>query len=88
VLAPRIVWDANKEEPGILIEVFPPNTGEDVRTLEERGHHIVHRVDFPATSRDFIKCGAVNAVVFDPARQSFAGVGDPRRQGVALSARR
>jgi gamma-glutamyltranspeptidase/glutathione hydrolase len=87
VLAPRVVWDSGSE-PGILIEVFPPNTGELVETLEARGYQIVHRVEFPATRRDFINCGAVNAVVFDPVRQSFAGVGDPRRQGVALAARR
>lgn len=86
VLAPRIVWDSGAE-PGILIEVFPPNTRDDVAELEERGYHIVHRVEFPATSRDFINCGAVNAVVFDPAQQNFAGAGDPRRQGAALGAR-
>ena len=87
VLAPRIVWDSG-EEPGILIEVFPPNSSEDVKTLEGRGFRIVHRVEFPATRKDFINCGAVNAVIFDPARQSFVGAGDPRRQGVALAARR
>jgi gamma-glutamyltranspeptidase/glutathione hydrolase len=87
VLAPRAVWDPGSE-PGVLIEVFPPNTGEMVESLEERGYHIVHRVEFPATSRDLINCGAVNAVVFDPARQSYAAVGDPRRQGVALAAQR
>jgi len=48
----------------------------------------VHRVEYPATRRDFINCGAVNAVIFDPARRSFAGAGDPRRQGTALAARR
>jgi gamma-glutamyltranspeptidase/glutathione hydrolase len=88
VLAPRTVWDTSKEEPGILIEVFPPNTGEVVETLEARGYKIVQRVEFPATAKDFISCGAVNAVVFDPGRKSFAGAGDPRRQGVALAARR
>jgi gamma-glutamyltranspeptidase/glutathione hydrolase len=87
VLAPRIVWDAGEDEQGILIEVFPPNTGEMVAALEDRGYRIVHRVEFPATSRDFISCGAVNAVVFDPVRQVFAGAGDPRRQGAALAAR-
>ena len=30
---------------------------------------------------------AVNAVVFDAVQQTFAGAGDPRRQGVALGAR-
>ena len=87
ILAPLIVWDSGKE-PGILIEVFPPNTGALVETLEERGYHIVHRVEYPATRRDFINCGAVNAVIFDPTRRSFAGAGDPRRQGTALAARR
>ena len=87
VLAPRTVWDS-ENEPGILIEVFPPNTSEDVKTLEDRGYRIVHRVEYPATRRDFINCGAVNAVIFDPARRSFAGAGDPRRQGTALAARR
>lgn len=87
VLAPRIAWVSGKES-GILIEVFPPNTNGLVETLEERGYHIAHRVDFPATSRDFIDCGAVNAVIFDPVRRSFVGASDPRRQGTALAARR
>ena len=87
VLEPRVIWDSGKES-GILIEVFPPNTGAMVETLEKRGYRITHRVEFPATSRDFIDCGAVNAVIFDPSRRTFAGAGDPRRQGVALAARR
>jgi gamma-glutamyltranspeptidase/glutathione hydrolase len=87
VLAPRIVWDT-EHDPGILIEVFPPNTGKDVSTLVDRGYRLVKRVDFPATRRDLINCGAVNAVAFDPTRRSFAGAADPRRQGVALAARR
>ncbi|MCW8984701.1 MAG: gamma-glutamyltransferase family protein, partial [Thermoanaerobaculales bacterium] len=87
VLAPRILWDSDSE-PGILIEVFPPLTRNDVTTLEDRGFRVVHRVEYPATRRDFMNCGAVNAVIFDPRRQSFAGAADPRRQGVALGARR
>jgi gamma-glutamyltranspeptidase/glutathione hydrolase len=87
VLAPRILWDSDFE-PGIIIEVFPPTTREDVTTLEDRGYRVLKMVEYPATRRDFINCGAVNAVVFDSARQSFAGAGDPRRQGVALGARR
>jgi gamma-glutamyltranspeptidase/glutathione hydrolase len=87
VLAPRTVWDASKEEHGILIEVFPPITSEVVDSLEARGYKIVQRVEFPATAKDFINCGAVNAVVYDPDRESFAGAGDPRRQGFALAAR-
>ncbi len=86
VLAPRILWDSDSE-PGILIEVFPPITPEDVATLEDRGYRVVKRVEYPATRRDFINCGAVNAVVFDAVQQTFAGAGDPRRQGVALGAR-
>jgi gamma-glutamyltranspeptidase/glutathione hydrolase len=85
VLAPRIAWDTTKEVPGILIEVFQPHTDGMVEELEHRGYQIVQRVDFPATARDFINCGAVNAVVFDPVRQEFAGAGDPRRQGVAMA---
>lgn len=87
VLAPRVAWDT-REEPGVLIEVFPPNTGNDVEILEGRGYQIVNRIEFPATSRDFIRCGAINAVVFDPERQEYAAVGDPRRQGVAGAAQR
>jgi gamma-glutamyltranspeptidase/glutathione hydrolase len=87
VLAPRVVWDPGPE-PGVLVEVSHPNTSEMVDSLEGRGYHIVHRVEFPATSRELIKCGAVNVVVFDPARQAYAAVGDPRRQGVALAAQR
>jgi gamma-glutamyltranspeptidase/glutathione hydrolase len=87
ILAPRILWDSGSE-PGILIEAFPPTTREDVATLEDRGYQIVKMVEYPATRRDFINTGAVNAVVFDPLRRSFAGAGDPRRQGVALGARR
>lgn len=87
VLAPRIVWDT-EHDPGILIEVYPPNTSKDVSTLVDRGYRLVKRVDFPTTRRDLINCGAVNAVIFDSERQTFAGAGDPRRQGVALGARR
>jgi gamma-glutamyltranspeptidase/glutathione hydrolase len=87
VLAPRILWDSDVES-GILVEVFPPTTREDITTLEDRGYRVVKRVEFPATRRDLINCGAVNAVVFDPVRQVFAGAGDPRRQGFALGARR
>jgi gamma-glutamyltranspeptidase/glutathione hydrolase len=86
VLAPRIVWDSDSE-PGILIEIFPPYTRKDVKILEDRGYRIVQRVEYPATRKDFINCGAVNAVTYDSIRQSFAGAGDPRRQGVALGAR-
>lgn len=87
VLAPRILWDSDVES-GILVEIFPPTTREDVTALEDRGYRVVKRVEFPATRRDLINCGAVNAVVFDPVRQVFAGAGDPRRQGFALGARR
>jgi gamma-glutamyltranspeptidase/glutathione hydrolase len=87
VLAPRILWESDAES-GIIIEVFPPNTPNDVTTLEGRGYRILKRIEYPATRRDFINSGCVNAVVFDPTRQSFAGAGDPRRQGVALGVRR
>lgn len=87
VLAPRIVWDTEHDH-GILIEVYPPNTSDDVAALVERGYRLVKQVGFPTTRRDLINCGAVNAVTFNPLQQSFVGVGDPRRQGVALGARR
>jgi len=87
VLAPRILWDSDSES-GIIIEVFPPNTPNDVTVLEGRGYRILKRIEYPATRRDLIKSGAVNAVVFDPKRQIFSGAGDPRRQGFALGARR
>ncbi len=87
ILAPRILWESDSQG-GILIEVFPPTTREHVATLEARGYRIVKMVEYPATRRDFINTGAVNAVVFDSVRRSFAGAGDPRRQGTALGARR
>ena len=87
VLAPRILWDSDVES-GVLVEAFPPNTRDDVTTLESRGYRFLKVVEYPATRRDLISFGAVNAAVFDHSRQGFAGAGDPRRQGFALGVRR
>jgi gamma-glutamyltranspeptidase/glutathione hydrolase len=87
VLAPRALWNPDPSgESGAMLEVFPPNTEEFVTTLEGRGYEFVRKVVFPATRRQFIRFGAVNAVGYDPVLLSYCAVADPRRQGFAMAA--
>jgi gamma-glutamyltranspeptidase/glutathione hydrolase len=86
VLAPRALWNGS-DEPGVCAEQIRPITKRQIAELERRGYEILRWVRLPASRRDFIRLGAVNAVYYDPATVDYCGVADPRRQGFALAAR-
>ncbi len=83
VLAPRVLWNAHSQPEGLIVEVRPPISEGMVEELERRGYRDMFLVGLPATRRDFIKLGSVNAVSWDPVSREYRAVADPRREGSA-----
>ncbi len=82
---PRVAWDGGSEQM-VYLEVRPPVGEGVVAALKARGFEHILTVGYPAsaTHRGFL--GGVNSVAFDPETGRFTGVGDPRRDGVAVAA--
>jgi len=85
--APRTLWRGTTSR-GVMIEVLPPITMADVDSLLERGHQEPRLIRFPTKLNYLITAGAVNAAHLDPETGIMTAVGDPRRNGRAMGAKR
>ena len=86
VSAPRVLWSGDTQRKAYL-EIAGPITDEQADALAARGFSTMYRLRFPPRPIDLSAFGAVNSVEIrdDGVR---VGVGDSRRQGVAVGARR
>ncbi len=85
VQAPRMLWGGRRLPP-LSIEVRPPVTKKLVRWLEDMGYTDIATIELPSPLGRFAIYGGVNAVYRDPSTGVLIGVGDPRRECVALGA--
>ncbi len=83
VQAPRVLWSEGDTTRGLLLEVLPPVTERDVRTLQSMGYNEGFQARFPSPYLDLYRFGGLNAVYRDPATGRLTGVGDPRRMAAA-----
>ncbi len=83
VARPRVLWSGN-ELRKVYIEIAGEITAERADALAARGYPIMYRQLFPGDAVKLRDFGSVNAVLIDHERGVFVGVGDPRRQGVAV----
>lgn len=84
--APRALWGGFLERR-VYLELVDPITAEQVDALAKRGFTVQDRRTYPATPGELTLYGGSNAVFIDPADGTIVGVGDPRRQGVAMAPR-
>ncbi len=84
IVAPRVVWGGAPANM-VNMELAGPLTGSVADELQRRGYATVKRVTFPTSQQDLGWLGGINAIAF-AADGSAIGVGDPRRQGVAVAA--
>lgn len=88
VATPRIVWGfagvADTSEQGYL-ELAGEITPGRAAALEKQGFTRMYEQGFPARWIDLMVFGGTNALLIDPDTRTFVGVGDPRRQGVAVA---
>ena len=83
VAAPRVLWSGSNEVK-LYMEIAGGVDDAVADALQGRGYGNVFRLRFPANQGDVNVFGAVNAIlVGDDGR--IVGVGDPRRQGVAIA---
>ena len=85
--APRALWGGNGDSQSYL-EMVDEVTEQQADTLAERGFIAQTRMTYPATPLHLTDFGGVNAILIDPVDGTLVGVGDPRRQGVAIAPRR
>ena len=83
VARPRVLWSGN-ELRKVYIEIAGEITAERADALAARGYPIMYRQEFPGDTVKLRDFGSANAVLIDHERGVFVGVGDPRRQGVAI----
>ncbi len=88
VATPRVVcgFGTMGQTKGYL-ELAGEITPERAGALERQGFFDMYRQGFPARWIDLMVFGGTNAVQIDSATHTFVGVGDPRRQGVAVAPR-
>jgi hypothetical protein len=60
-----------------MLEVAPPFTADDVKTLKEMGYTNVFTLTDPG--RDTAAFGGVHAIAWDAATASWVGIADGRR---------
>ena len=84
VEAPRVLWGGNQENR-LYLELAGPITDALADRLAKRGYANIFRLHFPPRQVDLNAFGCVNAVLVQP-DGTLVGVGDPRRQGVAIGA--
>ncbi len=83
IQAPRVLWSKGTKARGLILEVLPPVTEEQVAQLEAMGYTPGAVARFPAEQLDLFRFGGVNAVLRDPVTGNMTGVGDPRRNADA-----
>jgi gamma-glutamyltranspeptidase/glutathione hydrolase len=83
VEAPRVLWSEGDTTRGLLLEVLPPVSEKDVRTLQAMGYDEGFQARFPSPYLDLYRFGGLNAVYRDPVTGRLTGVGDPRRMADA-----
>jgi gamma-glutamyltranspeptidase/glutathione hydrolase len=84
--APRALWGGNVER-AVYIEIVDPITEAQADALKTRGFAKQERLRYPASALDLTDFGGVNALFIDPTDGTMVGIGDSRRQGVALAPR-
>ncbi len=84
VAAPRVLWGGNQENR-LYLELAGPITDALADELAKRGYTNIYRLHFPPRQIDLNAFGCVNAILVRP-DGTLVGVGDPRRQGVAVAA--
>jgi gamma-glutamyltranspeptidase / glutathione hydrolase len=84
VEAPRVLWGGN-QEARLYLEIRGRVTEPLADELEKRGYSFMFRLRPPPRQVDENAFGCVNAIQVLP-DGSLVGVGDPRRQGVAVGA--
>ncbi|MEJ2580648.1 MAG: gamma-glutamyltransferase [Acidobacteriota bacterium] len=88
VTAPRALWNSAHDPDRICIEIADPISHADADELQSFGFEHMFRLDYlagPVNDAPFF--GGVNAVLYQPATGKYSGVGDPRRNGLALGPR-
>ncbi len=82
--APRALWGGSADRQCYL-EMTGAITDEVAEALEHRGFSRQKRLTYPATPLELTDFGGVNALLVDPRDGSMVGVGDARREGVAMA---
>jgi gamma-glutamyltranspeptidase/glutathione hydrolase len=85
VATPRAVWGFDDQGQKGYLELAGEITSERAAALEKRGFTRIYKQGFPARWIDLMVFGGTNALLVDAATSTFIGVGDPRRQGVAVA---
>jgi gamma-glutamyltranspeptidase / glutathione hydrolase len=81
---PRALWGGSVDNHCYL-EMFGAIDEHTADTLRQRGFVRQNRLRYPATPLDLSDYGGVNALVIDLRDGTMVGVGDPRREGVAMA---
>ena len=85
VIAPRVLWNSAHDPHRVCIEISDPTTQMDANRLQSYGFEHMFRLAYPThAGGDSAFFGGVNAVHYNPSTGVFTGVGDPRRNGVAI----
>ncbi len=85
VAMPRAVWGFDDQRQKGYLELAGEITPERAAALEKQGFSGMYKQGFPARWIDLMVFGGTNALLIDAATHTFVGVGDPRRQGVAVA---
>ena len=83
IARPRVLWGGNSD-PQVYLEIAREITEARADAMATRCFPAIHRLVFPGDAVSLGFSGCVNAILVDRERGVFVGVGDPRRQGVAV----
>jgi gamma-glutamyltranspeptidase/glutathione hydrolase len=83
VTAARAVWSGDVEDK-LFLEMVEPITPAVAEKLRALGFSNVKEVVYPPAPTDMWHFGSVNALLIDPRDSTLLGIGDPRRQGIAV----
>ena len=86
VTAARALWGGFLAS-SVYLELVDPITEERAGALVARGFPMQERRSYPAAAAQLTVYGGANAILIDAADGTMVGVGDPRRQGVAVAPR-
>jgi gamma-glutamyltranspeptidase len=84
--APRTLWGGiRRYRP--FIEIKDPITDADADAVQAMGYDEITRYHYPATSREIVNFGGINALAYDAENRSWVGVADAHRWGSDLGPR-